>query len=616
MTYLIRLFDLEITMTDLVPGIALKLGKNSYIPMADDPQTTQSGELTLELWAYINAMDAQANLVHKQGVGNTHYQLTLENDEGRYFCQLAIGSSVLTADITNPFNRWIHFSFTVEQLDEQSQIRLLIDGKTVAETRINLWQDNFGDVSLGGGLEGNIAELRRWSRAWPAALIKARRKLTLNGIEPDLASWLPLNQVQQIKDRILGREFQGVLVSWIEKVRPFLEQKSQVLFLDQADESVSAVWTDDFPVYRFTFEFWYRSFHGLPGSYLVDYSGNDGTSGVKISNPQSLTIEIAGVSADTEINLVNGAWQHIAVCWNKRDGKLLVYQNGVLKGGERTLHSENIIPAGGMIKLGGAIDNSHSHPGSYFADIRVWATCRTSDEIINNFLNRQEGDEYPLRLYWPLAQQTGNQVETPSHGGSLAVITGGRWREDSLVIQASPAERLRQLRTRADLYDDLPEPGGDGPGEVVADLGLAFDADVFLNNLVGQLSQVESSQYQLTNIGIDAKVILSTESSKIIVPYPDRLTSLDPGHYTNLSFNFSPAYLEPTTNTVMPYLLGSTEHYAGSLLDEKQLGYRIVHRATDELGESGVVLEQFPAAESEVNQDTDITLIVGIATGN
>lgn len=607
-------------MTQNTLGSVLLLGRNAYVPMALDPQITETGNLTVELWAFIQSMDPQANLVQKQHQGNLNYQLSLyRDDDGGIVCALILGSSVLTAAIPSLFNRWHHFAFTVETVDAISRLRLFINGEVVAETELaEPWQDGEGDAQLGKGVEGGLAEFRRWDSAFDAALVKAQRLRSLNGVEPHLVSYLPLDESVGIWDVVRRQHFEGVLHQWGEMERPFAITCTQVLFLDGVNDSVTADWPGEFPQQRLTIEFWYRSFHGTKGSVIVDYSDSGGATGLRIANPLNLTLHMADVSVQTGINLVDGRWQHVAMCWNRLSGRADIYLNGRKHSGKFTLKPEGALPTTGQLRVGAASDGLHDGFGGYLADLRCWATCRTADEIGNNFLNRQAGDEHPLRLYWPLAQLEGNLVETPMPHGPTGTLIGGRWSADVLAIEDSVAEQLRQLRYRAELYDNLPpeQPGDKVIGEPAADIGLAYEASAFVANLAAQLATVAVADFQLTDVDIEAKVLLSTDSSKIIVPYPHRLASLDPNHYSTLKFRFAPTYHEEQEMIKVPYLIGLTEPYAVAQLSELALGHRIVLQVVDNPASDGVVLDQQPTADTELDHHQPVTLIIGSATGN
>jgi hypothetical protein len=604
-------------MTDNALGSVLNLVKNAYVIQASDPQTTETGNLTLELWAFVNAIDPQANLVRKFDTNGPHYHLSLYQDEGSSFCSVELGGTVLSAPLPNLYAHWIHFAVTVSTIGGVSRLKLLIDGNIVAQTNLAApWADVAGEVQLGQGLDGCISEFRRWDRAWEQTLVKAQRTQSLNGIEPNLKSWLPLNDTHQLLDVVQHIGYQGALHQWVEKALPFVPQTTNVLFLDQNNESISTTFSEGFPQQRFTVEFWFRSFHATSSSVILDYASGAGLPGLRLSNPLDLTIQIGATQVSTGINLVNGDWQHFALCWNKLSGKLTQYLNGQMIDDLFTLLPADDVPDAGLFKVGASDDGQNGDGGFYLSDLRLWSTCRTSDEIKSNFLNRQEGNEYPLSLYWPLNQDTGNNVATPIENGLFGNLVGGRWTQEPLAIALSVAQQLRQLRERAELFDALPPPDNSGPGEPVGDVGLAFDTQTFMSQLTSQLTSVDINNFNLTNVDIEAKVILDSDSSKIIVPYPNRLASLDPDHYSTLKFSFAPAFDEPIGEVTVPYLIGNTSQFAMEQLNQLGLGHRILHQVTSDPAQFDVVLEQQPAANTVIENNNSIMLIIGSASGN
>lgn len=380
---------MEFTVIDSVPESALRLGFNGYIPMGNDPQISENGAFTLELWAYVNAIESPANLIHKDYAEGLNYQLSLHKDGAIPYCKLHVGDEALTVNITNLYDRWIHFAFSVTPLDNISRLTLLVDGQIVAQSDLRApWRDAYGDCILGMNFDGYLAEVRRWDIAWPVAMIKTKACQSLNGVEPHLRSWLPLTQADVITDVIQNIDYHGVLHQWQDKQRPVTVQTEQSLLLDQASESVSVFLQQGFMLQSFTLECWFRSYHATANSVLIDYSPETAQQGVRVYNPTNLTIAIGGVEAQTGINLVTGRWQHIAICWHSVNGQIKVYLNGRQAGETIELVPRIVLSASGWFSLGACNNGQHGHLGSYLADVRCWASCRSSDEIRHHYLHR------------------------------------------------------------------------------------------------------------------------------------------------------------------------------------------------------------------------------------
>ena len=107
-------------------------------------------------------------------------------------------------------------------------------------------------------------------------------------------------------------------------------------------------------------------------------------------------------------------------------------------------------------------------------------------------------------------------IHTPIKSGIEGKLIGGRWLTETLALQPSPAEQLRQLRSLAEKYQTLPTPGT-APNDAStteegiqtrADIGLAFDSQAFISNLTKQLSSVNNPNYALAEVNIEAKVLV------------------------------------------------------------------------------------------------------------
>lgn len=604
-------------MTDNTLGTALMLGPNASISASQDPQTTTTGNFTLTLWARMVDFGPAANLISKQSSGAGGYTLSLFRQSEQPYCRLQLGDLELTAPLPNAFSRWVYFAFTVANENDQTTVKLMLDGQLVAQQQmVGPWQDFAGQIVLGGDIEGALYDFRRWDESLTLDSVRAWSGQPLNGAEPNLRSWLPLTGLQPLRDSVTDVDYQALLTQWQQMPLPYVSTPSHALFLDQQEEWLE-VSLSDFASSRFTLEFWFQSTHATPSSVLLDYQGQDGTQGICLSDPGNLSVSIGGISKTIGLNLLSAGWHHVALSWHSLAGQLNVYHNGKKYGETIALVGGVEMPSAGTLRLGASVNGEHAHPAMYLADIRWWQTCRTQDEIANNFLNRMEGDEYPLALYWPLDQSEDNEVMDKTSGAHHAQLVGGRWHPVSLYLKPSVAQQLRDLRELAYNSSGTSQGGSGAPsseqGEpiVIEGVGLSFDISTFMSALSQNLAQVSSDGFALENIDIEAKVLLGTDSSTITLPFAERLSTLDPGHYSTLRFSYTPDDEPAPQSAVVPYLVGATEQFAIAQLNTSGLSHKKTYQVSADENLKGVVLAQYPAHDSVVDASTPVTMVIG-----
>lgn len=625
----------------------LDLGKNAYLSSKQDVRTSQNNALTLSFWMHVNAIDERANVISKTHENQAIYALSLfrEDNTNKIALDIAQGETVfqLSAPVPNLFGQWVHVALRIGKdvsNSEQSNVCVFINAECVAQGAMNgVWQDRAGELLIGRGMNGHILDVRRWQRALNSEQIQGWSSQWLTGTESDLLSWFGLTQTQGLKELAFRggasqnidavEALESTLIEWTNAALPYVPQTVNALHLDRAEEHIAITGLTDFPQQRFTVEFWYRSYHATSQSVLMEYVGaepsEEGASAqseqvaLKIHNPLALTLNIAGATLNTDINLVTGRWTHVAVTWNQREGKTRIFIDGEPQGAQVRIPPSFAMPEQGRVFIGSDHQLKAPGLGSYLADFRVWSTGRSRHEINNNRLFRLEGDEFPLYLYYPLSQYQGNVLATPLSEvlstrdvEHQAQLTGGRWQGSSLVIQPSPAEQLRTLRARAALYQPPVEDEEPSKGEPIANVGLAFETKDFVSDLAEQLAQVQMNGFALTDVKLEAAVLLSTETNKVIIPYTSSLQSLDPGHYSKIELNFTPSNgASLPQNPVVPNLIGSTDAYAQSYLVNAGMAFETLSQNVDDPQQQGTVIAQQPDAGETLSSSKPMILIIG-----
>ncbi|GMF32267.1 unnamed protein product [Phytophthora lilii] len=116
-----------------------------------------------------------------------------------------------------------------------------------------------------------------------------------------------------------------------------LESTYNVLSLDGDDFAATANRVSSFPSEAFTVSFWVRTAQSDPGACFYSYavsSVSAPTVPLALCNPSNLQLfinaesDVSGLA--TFVNISDNTWHFLAVTWNSKDGRVRVFDNGML----------------------------------------------------------------------------------------------------------------------------------------------------------------------------------------------------------------------------------------------------------------------------------------------
>ena len=133
--------------------------------------------------------------------------------------------------------------------------------------------------------------------------------------------------------------------------------------------------------------------------------------------------------AGGDISANIGSWVHFAV--TVESTVFCLYKNGVL---EYSTTLANTIPTStGLFYLGRQFEDSAYWDGK-IADIRIWNTTRTGDDINSNKSRLLTGNESGLVLYYPINEGSGNTLSDATTNGLDGTIDGASWERVGNVV--------------------------------------------------------------------------------------------------------------------------------------------------------------------------------------
>ena len=93
------------------------------------------------------------------------------------------------------------------------------------------------------------------------------------------------------------------------------------------DNLVSLAPVGAFPSTEFTIEVWVNSTGDTDGG-LVSYAIPQTDNEIYLDDPSSLDLMVAGTGIETEQDIVDGEWHHLAVTWRSSDGRYRFFLDG------------------------------------------------------------------------------------------------------------------------------------------------------------------------------------------------------------------------------------------------------------------------------------------------
>jgi len=220
-------------------------------------------------------------------------------------------------------------------------------------------------------------------------------------------------------------------------------------YLSRADEALLSI------TGNMTIECWVQfeslPVNGLTGFFMVSKSGASPQRGYGFYVQQSGGVLQLGLiisndgSATVNKNVTwtfsTGVWYHLAVVYTAAGGTVDFYVNGVAQGAQQTGYPTSIYDNTTAFRIGA--EESTGHFDGLIDDVRLWATTRTSTQILDNM--RVEIDTATnlvgsWHLNNALTDSSGNAF-TLTNNGSAVFLNQVSWFEVSDTAGA-PTESL------------------------------------------------------------------------------------------------------------------------------------------------------------------------------
>ncbi len=520
--------SITITVVDTAPnGKYLRLdGIDDHMQVLDhdDLDIDPGKSFTLALWIRAEPPASYDFILDKrEGKAGTGYE-TFANSAGKYGLNLVTPTN---RNFGTDYSRsvaldgdWHHIAFVVDRSTKTSSI--YIDGKPVGSSSIGTADfSNATDLLIGGGrgryLEGDIDEIRIFSKAMTAAELRVDMETGLTGNEADLlAAWDFENVSRGSVTDISGNGHNGRLVNGATIVDSTIVDTApngKYLRLDGIDDHMQVLDHADLdidPGKSFTLALWIRAESPASYDFILDKrEGSNGTGyeigfnseGKYLVNLEAPPNRNFGTAFSRSVAL-DGDWHHIAFVVDRSTKTVTIYIDGKPVG-SRSIETADFSNASDLFIGTGR--------GAYFMEgdideIRIFSKAMTAAELRVDMETSLTGNEKSLLAAWDFEDVDGNSVTDISGNGHNGRLVNG-----ATIVNYKPAAMIFSSVELAPQITTSVARGNKDERVILVNVRTA-----------GELSALDINELQITLAGTEPANI-----DTINVYYTGRSSALD-----------------------------------------------------------------------------------------
>ena len=204
----------------------------------------------------------------------------------------------------------------------------------------------------------------------------------------------------------------------------------EIKFSD-ADDRMTVSQYQDFPTSNITVSFWMKPEASNDAGIFSYAIGNQSKANeFLVYNQNNIRIFTTGASWTTGVSFNDGNWHHLAVTRRASDGETRLYKDGAfvtsstLKAGYALHQDGYLVLSEDQDFLGGGYDPGQAFIGS-LANMRIWNTVRTDEDILNDWKKSLHGMHPGLVGSWRFNNINGSIVYEDSAAGNRGELRNG-----------------------------------------------------------------------------------------------------------------------------------------------------------------------------------------------
>ncbi len=451
----------------------LRMNGTSDYAVLPDGLSFNDKSFTIEFW--MKPADYKNSVVLSKGNDpETSLEIGLAGSDSIYF---KLGSTTFTVPFqftpVVPSTEWQHMAFVFDY--ENGDVFIYQNDKIILEKRSQrITLNNSGKMYLGKSpvisnrfFDGDIHELRIWSKPWSVGEVYAKQYAALSGNEIGLYGYWPMDEAfgKLAIDKAASRHME-VFAPWVVEPGGNAWNFSGNNFLKFFTGYFALI-----PEMDYILEFWFKSQTPNDTVCLFSNQKGDGNEGAGLINKAMSIIATPDgkiwVSSKGNLfeastnNYFNNSWHHFALVV-RRSGNVTSYIDGEVQNERENSLAGGL--AGGEMYFGvRKWDNVKGAGEDYFYsgkmdEFRIWDMAKTKTQINLDMNSKLKGDELGLMVYIPFEEYNddgfGNQVLYQSMSNKVTDISA----TDVIPVVAgaytSDAPNIKNVRPVEDISFD------------------------------------------------------------------------------------------------------------------------------------------------------------------
>lgn len=430
-------------------GVLVLDGTDDYVTVADNASLNLAGAFTIEAWVNLNDSSPLQNIVDKfgnngpGGVGGAdgvNYRLFVDNGHIGVF-SIASGT-VKTADGIVQSGEWTHISASFDGTD----VTFYVNGEPVGDPQafttdgVNAGALTIGRDDVGRQVDGMIDDVRIWNDARTAEEIQTNYDQLVSTGDGLVGNWIfDTADGTTVSDRS-GNNNNGTLTNGAD----VLNVPQQAISFDGGDYIDAGAGTDN--ELRLdgdmTVELWVKPDTISGTQALIALGGKNGDAIAADTYLFGLNLNASGQlfafhengssepGVTTLATLSAGEWAHVSVTRDVSERTYTVFINGEAVSTGTYSNTLDVVSAAtatnATFKIGTQIDTDGSSLTRTFtgdiADVRVWNTVRTDQQIADHYNQAIAGDEGGALVAHYEFNETSGQTVTDTAGNNDATL--------------------------------------------------------------------------------------------------------------------------------------------------------------------------------------------------
>jgi len=440
-------------------GVLVLDGTNDVVTVADNASMDISGAYTVEAWINVSDISGTYVITDKLQTGDATHRLWISN--GSIGTWSSTNGPIATATGIVQANEWTHVAMTYSG----GQARFYVNGEIAGDPiSFTPGPNNSGQLVIGSGggftnhVDGMIDDVRIWNDARSAEEIQANYDQLVSTGDGLVGNWtFDTTDGTTVADRS-GNNLTGTLTNDAEIKN--LPQKAISLdggdYIDAGAGTGNELRLDG----DMTIELWIKPDAISSTQALISLGGKNGDAiaadtylfGLNLKSDGTLNAFHENGSSEpgvtTLATLSAGEWAHVSVTRDVSERTYTVFINGEAVSTGTYSNTLDVVSAAtatnATFKIGSQIDTDGTSLTRTFtgdiADVRVWNTVRTDQQIADYHDQSIAGDEGgALVAHYEFNETTGQTVtDTAGNNDATLGASNAAGTDDPSFVDGTP----------------------------------------------------------------------------------------------------------------------------------------------------------------------------------